>query len=321
MLPKVSVVVPTHNRAGLLPTAIRSVLNQTFPDFEIVVVDDGSIDNTWEVRREFQDTRIRWLRHDVPRGGAAARNTGIAHSKGEFIAFLDDDDEWYPEKLARQMEVMVRAPAKVAAIYSGYLVVDKDSGRICRRRIPSARGNLRQKLLEENPIGGTSSMLLKRSCLNKVGMFDETLPSFQDRDLWIRLSREYYFDYVEEPLLSYFLHSEKVWTNLEALTRGLEIMLDKYGSSPAFRRQCGSRYLQFGVRFCDANQIEEGRRAFLKSIRLYPYRVMPYVYLALAICGLRVFTTVREGKARVITGLGRVLLNQKFSVCTHSKRQ
>jgi hypothetical protein len=219
------------------------------------------------------------------------------------------------------MEVMLRAPCKVAAVYSGYLVVDKDSGRVCRRRIPGARGNLRQKLLEKNPIGGTSSMLLKRSCLNKVGVFDETLPSFQDRDLWIRISREYHFDYVEEPLLSYVLHSGKIWTNVDALTRGLEIMLNKYGSSPAFRKQCASRYLQVGVRFCDANRMKEGRRAFLKSIRLYPYRIMPHVYLALALCGSRVFSTVRERKTRLITGLRRVVPNQKFSVCAHSKRQ
>ena len=302
-MPLVSVVIPTRNRAGFLPIALRSVLDQTFQDFEIIVVDDASTDGTAELRQEFHDARIRWLRHDRRRGGAAARNTGIGHSTGEYIAFLDDDDEWYPDKLARQMEVMLKSHPQVGGVYTGYVVVDRNSGRVCRRKIPSQRGNLQQKLLEDNPIGGTSSMLLKRSCLEKVGLFDENLPSFQDRDLWIRISREFHFDYVQEPMLNYFIHSEKVWTNLEALTRGLEIMADKYGSFPTFRKQCGSRYLEFGVRFCEASQIERGRLALLKSIRLYPYRIKPYLYLGLALFGPRLFTIVREKKARVMAGV------------------
>ena len=311
--PQVSVIIPTYNRAALLPTAIRSVLNQTFGDFEVVVVDDASDDCVVEIVKGFQDDRIRFIRHNCRRGGAAARNTGIRNSCGEYVAFLDDDDEWYPEKLARQTELMLKSQPEVGAVYSGYVVVNRNSGRVCRRRIPSQRGNLQEKLLESNPIGGTSSMLLKRSCLEKVGLFDETLPSFQDRDLWIRISREFHFDYVQEPLLNYFLHSDKVWTNLEALTRGLEIMVDKYGSFPTFRKQCGSRYLAFGLRFCEASQMGKGRLALLKSVRLYPYRIKPYLYLGLAMCGLRLFTIVREKIASVMAGVRRRVYLSKSS--------
>jgi hypothetical protein len=146
-------------------------------------------------------------------------------------------------------------------------------------------------------------MLVKRSCLEKVGLFDETLPSFQDRDLWMRISREFYFDYVPEPLLNHFLHADKVWTNLAALTRGLEIMVVKYGSFPAFRKQCGSRYLEFGVRFCEANEFRKGRRAFLKSIRQYPYHLKPYVYLFLTLLGLKGFKIARESQTKVFARL------------------
>jgi glycosyltransferase involved in cell wall biosynthesis len=304
-MPQVSVIIPTCNRARLLPTAIQSVLRQTFSDFEVVVVDDASDDSVGEVVKSFNDDRIRLIRHNSRLGGAAARNTGIRNSRGAYIAFLDDDDEWYPEKLARQMDVMLRAPRKVAAIYSGYFIVERDTGRICRRRIPSERGNLQETLLEGNPIGGTSAMLLKRSCLEKVGLFDENLPSFQDRDLWIRISRDFHFDYVQEPLFNYFLHSENVWTNLEALTRGLEIMVEKYGSFPTFRKQCSGRYLEFGVRFCEASQLGKGRLAILKSIRLYPYRIKPYLYLGLALFGPRLFTIVQEKKTKVMAGVER----------------
>ena len=303
-MPQVSVIIPTHNRAGFLPTAIDSVLKQSFQDFEILVIDDASTDGIAEVREGFHDPRIHWLRHDKPRGGAAARNTGIVHSGGEYIAFLDDDDEWYPEKLARQMQVMLRSEPQVAAVYTGYVILDRSSGSVRGRMIPTQRGNLHDRLLESNPIGGTSSVLLKRSCLEKVGLFDESLPSFQDRDLWIRISREFHFDYVQEPLLNYFVHPKKVWTNLDALTQGLEIMLKKYGSSPAFKKQCSRRYLEFGVGFCEASQMGRGRRALLKSIVLYPYRIKTYLYFFLALFGLKVFTMARENRAKVLARAG-----------------
>lgn len=303
-VPQISVIIPTHNRAGFLPTAIGSVLRQSFQDFEILVVDDASSDGTANIRERFPDTRIRWLRHDAPRGGAAARNTGIVHSTGEYIAFLDDDDEWLPEKLARQMEVMFKSAPEVAAVYTGYLVVDRASGKISGRMKPRQRGDLSQALLAANPIGGTSCMLLKRSCLKQVGLFDESLPSFQDRDLWIRISRKFHFDYVPDALLNYYVHGKKVWTNLEALERGLEIMLRKYGSSAAFRKSCGGRYLEFGIKLCGADQIDKGRKALVKAIGLDPYRIKPYLYFLLALLGPKAFMRARESKGKIYARAG-----------------
>ncbi|MPZ76519.1 MAG: glycosyltransferase [Deltaproteobacteria bacterium] len=303
-VPQVSVIIPTHNRVGFLSTAIGSVLQQSFQNFEMLVVDDASTDETANLRERFPDTRIRWLRHDKPRGGAAARNTGIVHSRGEYIAFLDDDDEWFPEKLARQMEVMLNSAPEVAAVYTGYLVVDRASGKISGRMTPKLSGDLSQALLAANPIGGTSCMLLKRSCLEQVGLFDESLPSFQDRDLWIRISRKFHFDYVPDALLNYYVHGKKVWTNLEALERGLETMLRKYGSSAAFRKSCSGRYLFFGIKFCEADQIGKGKAALLKAIRLDPYRIKPYIYFLLTLLGPKIFMKARESKGEIFVGLG-----------------
>jgi glycosyltransferase involved in cell wall biosynthesis len=297
---KVSVIIPTCNRPKLLPAAIRSVLNQTFSDFELVVVDDASDESIDDIVKAFKDERVHCIRHERRRGGAAARNTGIRNSTGEFVAFLDDDDEWYPEKLARQMEVMLKSEPEVAAVYTGYVIVDRTSGTVRSRMIPIRRGNLQNKLLESNPIGGTSSVLLKRSCLEKVGLFDESLPSFQDRDLWIRIAKEFQFDYVQEPLLNYYVHSKKVWTDLDALAQGLEIMLKKYGSSAAFRKQCSTRYLSVGLRFCESNQFVKGRKALLRSVGLYPYRIQPYLYFFLTLFGLRAFMIARQAKASLL---------------------
>src|SRR5262245_11345247 len=190
-MPKISVIIPTHDRAHFLPGAIFSVLNQTFQDFEIIVVDDASNDNTSEVVAAFNDERIRFLQHETNKGGSAARNTGILNSQCDYIAFLDDDDEWLPDKLAKQMDVLLRSPPEVGCVYTGYVMVDGTTGRVIDQRTPAKKGNLANDLLRSNYVGGTSSALLKRDCLKKVGLFDENLPRSQDYDLWIRIANEF----------------------------------------------------------------------------------------------------------------------------------
>src|SRR5262245_35235747 len=175
-MPKVSVIIPTHNRAHFLRGAIFSVLNQTFQDFEIIIVDDASNDTTSQVVGSFDDKRLRYVRHETNKGGSAARNTGILASKSEYIAFLDDDDEWLPEKLAKQMDVLIGSPPEVGCVYTGYIWVDRVSSRVLSQYSPTKRGNLFHDLLASNCVGGTSSILLKRDCLRKVGLFDESLP-------------------------------------------------------------------------------------------------------------------------------------------------
>jgi glycosyltransferase involved in cell wall biosynthesis len=301
----VSVIIPTRNRAQLLPRAVSSVLRQTFPDFEVIIVDDGSTDGTPELRARFHDNRIRWLRHDISRGGAAARNTGILHSGAEYIAFLDDDDEWYPEKLARQTEIIAKSTEDVAAVYTGYLVVDASTGKINGQKIPTKRGDLYRELLQHNCIGGTSCVLLKRSCLEKVGLFDELLPSFQDYDLWMRISRDFRFECIAEPLLKYFVHPKRIWTDPDVLRRGLEIMLAKYGRSATFRKYCSVLYLALGVRFCEIHRMEEGRKAFSAASALNPYRLQPYLYHCLAFCGSETFLAARATRASMKSAMRR----------------
>lgn len=296
-MPEVSVVIPTCNRAGLLPAAIGSVLRQTFQDFEILVVDDCSADATPAVVERFADPRIRFLRHPARRGGGAARNTGIAHARGAYVAFLDDDDEWHPDKLERQMEVMRRGEPAAGAVYCGYRIVERGTGREQGRMTPKTAGDLSAELMSRNPIGGTSCMLVRRECLDKAGGFDERLPSFQDRDLWIRLARETRFAYVPEPLLDYYVHEKKVWTNPDALLKGLEIMLAKHGASAAFRKACARRYLFCGVKLCDAGRFSDGRRALRRSIALHPWAIKSYLYFALALLGPNVMSAVRARRA------------------------
>ncbi len=127
--PKVSVILPTYNRAHLIKRAIQSVLDQTYQNFEIIVVDDGSTDNTEEQVRSFNNPKIRYIRYNENKGAAFARNAGIKASRGDYIAFQDSDDEWFPHKLQRQMEAFKNASPEVGVVYTGSWRI-KDNERI-----------------------------------------------------------------------------------------------------------------------------------------------------------------------------------------------
>jgi glycosyltransferase involved in cell wall biosynthesis len=194
-MPKVSVILPTHNRAEFLHHAIESALKQTFKDLEIIVVDDNSTDNTVDVVKRFEDRRIEYIRENANKGPSAARNTGISASKGKYLAFLDDDDEWVPDKLKKQIELLDKCPQNICGVYSNRLVLDKSTNRIISTG-PNAdklSGNLLYQLLIGSPIH-TSTVLLRKSCFDEVGLFDETMSYMEDRDLWIRLSLKWDFE-------------------------------------------------------------------------------------------------------------------------------
>ncbi len=126
-MPDVSVIIPIYDRSEFLCTAIASVLAQTLQDFEIIVVDDASADDTQEVVGNLDDGRIRYIRHEINKGVAATRNTGVLNSKGKYIAFLDDDDEWFPEKLKKQFDLLETRPRIVGGVYTGSLAVEATS--------------------------------------------------------------------------------------------------------------------------------------------------------------------------------------------------
>jgi glycosyltransferase involved in cell wall biosynthesis len=212
---KVTVIIRTYNRAYIVADAIESALNQTYNDYEVLVVDDGSTDNTPEVVQRFQDSRLRYIRHERNRGVGAACNTGVAQAQGELIAFLDSDDLWKPEKLARQVACMLRhqevdavfsdieimedtgtVPSLIALMGSFSKLLAKD--RKQEEYVFSAR-QLYLCLLEEVPIKPTV-LLVKREIFQKVGPFDLTALGCEDWEFLLRLARVACFGYVDAPL-------------------------------------------------------------------------------------------------------------------------
>ncbi len=199
--PAVSVVIPVYNRAHLLGRSLASVVNQTCQDFEVLVIDDCSSDDPAAVVRQFDDERIRYVRQPHNQGVAAARNRGLREASAPLVAFLDDDDEWFPEKLEVQLRLFANAPQELGLVYTGVETVS-DNGQVTEQ-VAAARGDLYRELLVRNLLHGGSSAMVRRNVIARVGFFDETLPAIEDYDYWLRICRYYKVDCVSRPLVRY----------------------------------------------------------------------------------------------------------------------
>jgi glycosyltransferase involved in cell wall biosynthesis len=234
--PCVSVIIPTYNRAEMLIRAIRSVLKQTFKDYELIIVDDGSTDDTAKILKDYKAHKFRYIRYNSNKGGAFARNLGIDNSKGKYIAFLDSDDEWLPAKLEKQTKFIENCPARVGAVYC--LVLNKNDV-IRKNSSKPKRGNVYGDLLRGWCPPTTSSFLIKAQALKRGVRFDGALPSFQDYDLWIRLSEYWEFDFVPEQLVIFHHHeSDRISKDLMPRINGLDSFMDKWGHT--IKKQLGS---------------------------------------------------------------------------------
>lgn len=296
---KVSVIIPTYNRAGFLRTAILSVLNQTFHDLEIIVVDDGSKDNTQEVVNNFFNTKIKYIRNEVNKGEAGTRNVGIMNSNAEYIAFLDDDDEWLPEKLKLQVDLLENSPAKVGCVYTGYVEVDWTSKKVLWQMIPTKRGDIYNDMFFKNYVGVPSTVILRRVCFEKTGLFDESVVYPTDYDMWIRISKEFYFEYIEKPLVKYYIHDNRISSNLEIRIRGIETMLKRYDQIFALNNKAHSQYyIRLAKLYCYNGNAIKSRKAFLKAIRLHPFEIRNYFYLGLSLLGRHTFRRLLDTMKR-----------------------
>ena len=183
-MPRISVIIPTYNRANIVGDAISSVLNQTFTDFELIVIDDGSTDETGEVVRAYADPRLRYIRQ-VNRGVSAARNAGLGIATGQFIAFLDSDDCYLPEKLACQLARWDQDPT-IGLIYGQYY--GTTASGLERKLLRACDSQLRLEQLLLGPAFHTSTLLIQRSWLDQVGGFDERLKVGEEWELSLRLA-------------------------------------------------------------------------------------------------------------------------------------
>ena len=229
---KVSILIPTYNRANLVPRAIESVLAQTYKDFEIIVVDDGSTDHTAQVLEAYKD-RIKYIYK--PNGGvSSARNLGLKHANGDFLVFLDSDDIIYPEKLQIQSDYLAKHP-QIDVVCSAWKEIDNDNLSIERDYKPEKPEKILEKLIWESYAFPIHAAMLRRSCLKKVPEFDTNLPASEDTDFWVRLALAGYKFGCTPELVCEYIKTPNSLSQDKALLHELDNkLLEKNISDPLF---------------------------------------------------------------------------------------
>lgn len=290
--PRVSVVLPTRNRAEYVERAIDSALGQTVREVEVIVVDDASTDDTADVLAPLAsaDRRLRIIRHDEPRGAPAARNAGIEAAAGPVVAFLDDDCVWAPEKLEKQLAVM---DAERGVAYCRHAIQHGEEWVV--EGEPGAAREGARALLRKNYIG-TYAAVVRRDLLQEAGGFDEALPRLQDWDLMLRLGRRTGFAYVPELLVHGYQLPTGITMDTEALPVAAERMVERHRDHLDILDLAALHY-GLGKYLLVDGLAAPARRYFGRAIRLDPGTAAHWAALALALLG--------PGPARAIRRLRR----------------
>jgi glycosyltransferase involved in cell wall biosynthesis len=282
----ISVIIPACNSGSFIGDAIESALMQTYRPIELVVVDDGSTDNTRSVVSIYSN-KVRYV-YQENRGVSAARNAGMALAKGEYIAFLDADDRWLPTKLEKQHGLFLKKPRLGlvhCAVY--YWRPEHSQNNIRKVKMNVFEGNCYAKLCSGNGIT-TSSVVVRRKCIDLVGAFDETLSVSEDWDLWIRISRQFLLGYVAEPLALYRQHKGSLASNYIKMREGDLFVIEKaLRNDPSLRFGIGrSRVLErlakvrfgLGYQLFEVGEVGKARHHFRRAVLNNALRVRPMAY-------------------------------------------
>ncbi|MFA5938156.1 MAG: glycosyltransferase family 2 protein [Sinimarinibacterium sp.] len=290
--PLVSVIVPTYNRAQLLRRSVMSVLAQTYRNFELLVIDDCSPDDTPKIMSEFSDSRIRYIRLEKNQRAARARNIGIEMARGDLIAFHDDDDVWLIEKLEHQVAAMREAPADVGLNISAYLRYFSDHVEYVGGRSRFDAMDFRKGPLHGFALIATPAWLVRRECLQRSGGFDPGLRSWDDWELAYRLSKVCRFSHLEEPLyIQDRATGGAMWKNKAVYASDMRIILDKHGADwrdqPRVLAACYQLAGRFEAQYGDPAQ---ARRWLRQSLSLNPSRWRTWATYGLSLTGQAAFS-------------------------------
>jgi glycosyltransferase involved in cell wall biosynthesis/SAM-dependent methyltransferase len=266
MAPVVSVVMPTRNRASLLPRALDSVLTQSFRELELIVVDDASTDATPAVLSACaaRDERVRVLRLATAVGGAAARNRGVDVARGEFIAFLDDDDEWLPDAAAHLVTAFGAEGPSVGLVHGRFVEVEASAREVPAGNFAAPDGQARTALLRGNRFGN-SAVAVRRSVLHEVGGYDARLPRLQDWDLWLRVAGVTRCAHVTQTLARVHCAHDRISTDGSALRSACALLEAKHGT--ALDRADRAAFLYaLGRLLVEHGQKRQGRALIRRSL-------------------------------------------------------
>lgn len=314
LCPKVSVIIPTYQHADFVGEAIDSALAQTYTDYEIILVNDGSTDGTREIVVAYGN-QIKYIYQDN-RGLPAARNTGILASKGQYLSFLDADDVWLPNKLKLEVEFLDTYPSvKLVCSNYSYFGSRKGPRRTGFEGIPLTSGYGLKELFFKNPIL-PSAVLVRKSCLEKVGLFDESMIQCEDLDMWLRIAAHFEVDYIDTPLVKYRLHERNMHLETEGNMRGLITMRRKCIESnklllnktdlKIMREYLRRDYRNFGDGYLSNGIPKKARGLFREYVRLYPCDPVAYMSWLKTFLPLRLLSWIQRCKRNLISYLGKM---------------
>jgi len=272
---KVSVVIPAFNKANLTIKTIESVLCQTYENIEVIVVDDGSTDDTKNKLQLFGD-RIHYI-YKQNGGACSARNVGIKQATGEYIALIDCDDVFDSEKIAKSVECLEKNP-DCGFIYTGAYFINGNGDVISEHRISgcSASGLIASRLILQNFICN-STVIVRKECFREVGYFDEKIFIPADWDMWLRLSEKYKAAYIDEKLTSYRVTDSYTVSNMEMGINETVYVLNKAFSrnkhlSSGLKKRCLSNvYIPYGINYAVMRDFKKSRETLLKAVLNKPY--------------------------------------------------
>ena len=274
--PLISVIIPTYNRSQYICEAIDGALEQTYKNIEIIVVDDGSTDSTKDVLTKY-GSNVKYI-YQNNAGPSVARNSGIKQSKGELLAFLDSDDIWLPQKLEKQLELIQQSP-NIGLVSCGSYDIDS-SGNIISK--PIIRRNyenmdiLIKTLILRNVVGGGSIPLVRRECFDKLGLFSEDIIICEDRDMWIRIAKNYKIKFIEEPLIKYRIHGTNLNKDVTRIKENGRKLVERNVDKKDFlfkRKAYSYLYITLAWEYMDKRDGYSALINILKSITSYPFKV------------------------------------------------
>lgn len=288
--PSISVVIPTYNRKDKLKNALRSVSNQTLSPIEIIVVNDHPSSDLRELCSSFNNVRL--INHHENRGASAARNTGIKAAEGEYIALLDDDDQWKPDKLKKQISKFAELPKDYGLVYTG---TERYSSKGKKEKIPKHSGDVFYLLLERTFIP-SETPLIKKECFENVGYFDTRFKSSQDLDMWLRISREYKISMISDILASGRKeHEKRIGKDMNRKYKGHKQLIEKYQNDFAqASKASGIRFNNLGYYALHTGHKNEARKYYAESIRQYLtmssilHLILSYLPMPILLCVIKI---------------------------------
>jgi glycosyltransferase involved in cell wall biosynthesis len=274
-MPKVTVIIPAYNAMKYLPKTVESVLNQTLTDFEVLIINDGSSDGIVEWASQITDLRVRLISQEN-QGTAAARNTGIVESQGEYIAFLDADDIWEPTKLEKQAQCLDNNP--LAGLVDAWTAFIDENGKLTGLVMNhETEGDVYKEVVEtcDSSVCCGSSPMIRRSCFDTLGLFDRE-SYIEDVDMWIRIATRYHYGVVKEPLVKYRMHPNNKSKDCESMLRGFRQLIEKiYSSLPTEilylrARSYGRLYIFLAWRSIDTQDYQQAFHYSRQAFAMYP---------------------------------------------------